>query len=188
MVERKSGMANLLKKRWWALLARGLATMLFGVIALAQPNVTTLVLAFVVFALVDGIAGVIVSIVVHKEDERWWLAVLRGLAGIAPGVLALAQPQRGALQLLYIIAARALLTGIMDILKAIRVRKEIEGQYLLAWGGLSSVLFGLIAFIRSGDGALAITALIANHALFFGMSLTVLAFRMRGSGKKLGAQ
>jgi uncharacterized membrane protein HdeD (DUF308 family) len=181
-------MADLLKKSWWALLVRGLATMLFGVITLAQPNVMTLVTTFVVFALLDGIAGVIVSIVIHKEDERWWLAALRGLAGIAPGVLALARPQHGALQLLYIIAARALLTGLMDILKAFRMRKEIEGQYLLAWGGLSSVIFGLIAFVRSGDGVLAVTALIANHALYLGVSLTVLAFRMRRWGKKLGAQ
>jgi uncharacterized membrane protein HdeD (DUF308 family) len=165
--------------------------MLFGVVALAQPNVMTLVVVFTAFALVDGIAGVIVSIAIHKEGERWWLAVLRGLAGIAPGVMALVQPQHGALQLLYIIAARALLTGIMDIFKAIRLRKEVEGQYLLAWGGLSSVLFALIAFIRSGDGVLAVTALIANHALFFGLSLTVLAFRMRRWGEqpeKLGAR
>lgn len=172
-------MADLLKKSWWALLVQGLATVLFGVVALAQPSVMTLVLSFVVFALLDGIAGVIVSIVIHEEAERWWSAALRGLAGIAPGVLALIRPQHGALQLLYVIAARALLTGIMDILKAIRLREEIEGQYLLAWGGLSSVIFALIAFLRSGDGALAVTALIANHALYVGMSLTVLALRMR---------
>jgi uncharacterized membrane protein HdeD (DUF308 family) len=177
-------MADLLKKRWWALLVRGLATLLFGVIALVQPNVMTLVWVFVVFALLDGIAGVIVSVVSREEGDHWWSAVLRGVAGIAPGVLALARPQHGALQLLYIIAARALLTGLMDILKAFRLRKVIEGQYLLAWGGLASVLFGLIAFIRSGDGALAVTALIANHSLFVGMSLTVLAFRLRGSGKQ----
>ena len=93
-------MADLLKKSWWALLVRGLATMLLGVIALAQPNVMTLVVTFVVFALVDGIAGVVGSIMNRKEDERWWLAALRGLVGIAPGVLVLVQPQLGALRLL----------------------------------------------------------------------------------------
>ena len=184
-------MANLLKKRWWALLVRGLATLLFGVIALAQPNVMTLVLTFVVFALLDGLAGVIVSLVIHKEGDHWWSAALRGLAGIAPGVLALVQPQLGPLRLLYVIAARALVTGILDIIKALRLREEIEGHWLLLLGGLASVLFGLIAFARPGDGALAVLSLIALYSLFVGGILVILAFQMRGSGKqleKLGAR
>ena len=178
-------MANLLKKSWWALFVRAVATVLFGVIALVQPNVMTLVLTFVAFALVDGISDVISSIMHRKEGEHWWLAVLRGLAGIAPGVLVLVQPQLGALRLLYVVAARALVTGILDIITAIRLRKEIEGEYLLVLsGGLASVLFGLTAFIRSGDGPLAVIALVANHALFVGMVLLLLAFRVRGWGRK----
>jgi uncharacterized membrane protein HdeD (DUF308 family) len=82
-------------------------------------------------------------------------------------------------------------TGILDIITAIRLRKEIEGEWLLILGGLASVLFGLIAFVRSGDGALAVISLIAIYALFVGVILMLLAFRMRGWGKqpeKLGAR
>jgi uncharacterized membrane protein HdeD (DUF308 family) len=174
----------LLAKRWWVLLVRGLATVLFGVIALSGPSVETLVLTFVVFALVDGIADVIISILNRNEGERWWLAVLRGVAGVVPGVLVLVRPQLGALRLLYTIAARALVTGILDIIRAIRMRKEIEGEWLLILGGLSSVLFGLIAFARSGAGAPAVMPLIAGHAFFVGVILMLLAFRMRGRGSQ----
>lgn len=151
----------------------------------------TLVLTFVVFSLVDGIAGVVSSILSRKEGDHWWSAVLRGLAGIAPGVLALVQPALGPLRLLYVMAARALVTGILDIIKALRLRKEIEGHWLLLLGGLASVLFGLIAFARSGAGALAVIPLIAGHALFVGAILMILAFRMRRSGRqheKVGAR
>jgi uncharacterized membrane protein HdeD (DUF308 family) len=71
------------------------------------------------------------SILSRKESDHWWSAVLRGLAGIAPGVLALVQPQIGPLRLLYVMAARTLVTGILDILAAIRLWKEIKGEWLL---------------------------------------------------------
>jgi uncharacterized membrane protein HdeD (DUF308 family) len=145
----------------------------------------TLVLTFVVFSLVDGIAGVVGSILSRKEGDHWWSAVLRGLVGIAPGVLVLVRPELGALRLLYTIAARALVTGILDILAAIRLRKEIEGEWLLILGGVAAVLFGLIAFVRSGAGALAISEVIASYALSVGGILMILAFQMRRWGKQL---
>ena len=169
------------------LLVRGLAAVLFGVIALVWPRLTvaTLILYFGAFALVDGISDVIGSIMNRREDQYWWLVVLRGLAGIAAGVLVFVWPQLTALFLLYMIAARALVTGILDIVTAIRLRKEIEGELLLILGGLVSVLFGLIAFVRPGAGALAAISLIAIYALFVGLILIVLAFRMRRWSKKL---
>jgi uncharacterized membrane protein HdeD (DUF308 family) len=180
-------MATLLKKGWWVLLVRGLAAVLFGVIALVWPQLTvaTLILYFGAFALVDGISDVIGSIMNRKEDKYWWLVLLRGLAGIAAGVLVFVWPQLTALFLLYMIAARALATGILDIFAAIRLRKEIEGELLLILGGLVSVLFGLIAFVRPGAGALAVISLIAIYALFVGLIMIVLAFRMRRWSKKL---
>jgi uncharacterized membrane protein HdeD (DUF308 family) len=160
---------------------------LFGVMALVWPRLTvaTLVLTFGAFALVGGISDVIGSIVNRKEDQYWWLVLLGGLASLVAGVLVVVWPQLTALFLLYIIAARALVTGILDIITAIRLRKEIEGEVLLILGGLVSVLFGLIAFARPGAGALAVISLIAIYAIFVGAILIVLAFRMRRWGKKL---
>jgi uncharacterized membrane protein HdeD (DUF308 family) len=184
-------MRSQLEKSWWVPLVRGLATVLLGVIALVRPHAEPLVLTFVVFALVDGIAGVVGSVMNRKEDGRWWLAVARGLFGIAPGVLVLVLPQLDPLRLLHILAVRTLLTGILDIITAIRLRKEIEGGWLLILGGLAAVLFGVIAFAIPGAGAQAVVWLIAIYAFFVGGILMILAFRMRGWGKKpekLGAR
>lgn len=180
-------MATLLKRSWWILLVRGLAAVLFGVLAFVWPGLTvrTLVLLFGAFALVDGISDVIGSIMNRKEDEYWWVVLLGGLASLVAGVLVFVWPGLTALFLLYMIAARALVTGVTDIITAIRLRKEIEGEVLLILGGLASVLFGLIAFVRPGAGALAVISLIAGYALFVGVILMILAFRMRGWGKKL---
>ena len=180
-------MATLLKKSWWILLVRGIAAVLFGMVALVWPRLTvgTLILYFGAFALAGGISDVVGSIVNRKEDQYWWLVLLGGLASMVAGVLVFVWPQLTALFLLYIIAVRALVTGILDIITAIRLRKEIEGEVLLILGGLASVLFGLIAFVRPGAGALAVISLIAIYAIFVGMTLIFLAFRMRGWGKKL---
>jgi uncharacterized membrane protein HdeD (DUF308 family) len=180
-------MATLLKKSWWILLVRGLAAVLFGVVALVWPRLTvaTLVLYFGAFALVHGVSDVIGSIMNREEDKYWWLVLLGGLASIVAGLLVVSWPQLTALFLLYVIAARALVTGILDIIAAIRLRKEIEGELLLILGGLASVLFGLVAIARPGAGALAVVSLIAIYALFVGAILMVLAFRMRRWGKKL---
>jgi uncharacterized membrane protein HdeD (DUF308 family) len=180
-------MATLLKQAWWALLLRGIAAVLFGVMALAWPGltVTTFVLLFAVFAIADGVSAAIGAVVNRKENQNWWLMLLLGVAGLLLGIATLVWPRLTALLLLYMIAARALVTGILDIITAIRLRKEIEGEVLLILGGLASVLFGLIAFVRPGAGALAVVSLIAIYALFVGTILIILAFRVRGWGKKL---
>lgn len=180
-------MATLLKNAWWMLLVRGLVAVLFGVMALVWPGLTvsTLILLFAAFALVDGVSAAVGAVMHRKEDQSWWLVLLLGIVSALVGIAALVWPQLTALFLLYIIAARALVTGILDIITAIRLRKEIEGEFLLILGGLASVLFGLIAFVRPGAGALAVISLIAIYALFVGAILILLAFRVRGWGKKL---
>jgi len=119
------------------------------------------------------------SIASRKEEQHWWLTVLRGLASVVPGVLVLVLPQIGSLRLLNVIAGCALVTDILGIFTATRLRKGIEGQWPLILSALTSVLFGLIAFVRSGDGAVVVIAPIANHVLFVGMSPIISAFGMR---------
>ena len=180
-------MAKLLKRSWWVLLVRGLTAVLFGALVLIWPQltVTTLILTFFLYTLVDGISDVIGSIINRKEDRYWWVVLLGGLVSILAGVLVFVWPELTALFLLYIIAARAIVIGVLDIITAIRLRKEIEGEVLLVLGGLASVLFGVIAFVRPSVGALAVISLIAIYALLVGMILILLAFQMRRWGKKL---
>jgi len=171
-----------LTRSWWILAIRGIAAILFGIAAFVWPSITlaALVLLFGAYALVDGIFAVSAGISVRKEQERWWMMILEGLAGIVLGVLTFLWPGITALVLLYFIAAWSILTGAFEIAAAIRLRKEIEGEWLLGLAGLASVIFGVLLVVLPGPGALALIWLIGSYAIVFGVLLLALAFRLRG--------
>jgi uncharacterized membrane protein HdeD (DUF308 family) len=171
-----------LARYWWVLAIRGVAAILFGIAAFVWPGITltVLVLLFGAYALVDGIFAVVEGISVRKEQERWWLMVLEGVAGIIIGVLTFLYPSITALVLLYFIAAWAIVTGAFEIAAAIRLRREIEGEWLLALAGIASLIFGVLLVIRPSSGALAVIWLIGAYAIVFGILMLVLAFRLRG--------
>jgi uncharacterized membrane protein HdeD (DUF308 family) len=171
-----------LARYWWVLAIRGVAAILFGIAAFVWPGITltVLVLLFGAYALVDGIFAVVAGISVRKEQERWWLMVLEGVVGIIIGVLTFLYPSITALVLLYFIAAWAIVTGAFEIAAAIRLRREIEGEWLLALAGIASLIFGVLLVIQPGAGALALIWLIGAYAIVFGILMLVLAFRLRG--------
>jgi uncharacterized membrane protein HdeD (DUF308 family) len=168
-------------RNWWVFLIRGIAGILFGIAAFAWPGLTiaVLVLMFGAYALVDGIFSIIAGIRARNQVERWWMMVLVGLAGIATGILTFLWPGMTALVLLYFIAAWAIVTGVFQIAAAIRLRKEIEGEWLLALGGIASIIFGVLLFLMPGAGALAAVWIIGAYAILFGILMIGLAFRLR---------
>ena len=161
---------------------RGVAAILFGIAAFVWPGITlaALVLLFGAYALVDGIFAVIAGVAARREQERWWMMILEGVAGIVIGVLTFLYPGITALVLLYFIAAWSIVTGAFEIAAAIRLRKEIEGEWLLGLAGLASVIFGVLLVVLPGPGALALIWLIGSYAIVFGVLLLALAFRLRG--------
>jgi uncharacterized membrane protein HdeD (DUF308 family) len=175
-------MVATLTRYWWVLAIRAVAAILFGIAAFLWPGITltVLVLLFGAYALVDGIFAVIAGISARQEQERWWMMILEGLAGILIGVLTFLWPGITALVLLYFIAAWSIVTGAFEIAAAIRLRKEIEGEWLLGLAGIASMLFGILLVVLPGPGALALIWLIGAYALIFGILLLVLAFRLRG--------
>jgi len=112
--------------------------------------------------------------------RNWWAVALRGLFAILFGVLTFVWPGITALVLLYLIAAWAIVTGGLEIVAAIRLRKEITDEWALGASGAASVIFGLLLMIFPGAGALTLVWLIGAYALVFGILLLVLAFRLRG--------
>jgi uncharacterized membrane protein HdeD (DUF308 family) len=166
---------------WWALALRGLFAVLFGITAFVMPGLTlaVLVLLYGAYALVDGIFAVAAALAGRTFGSPWWSMLIWGLLGIAVGIITIAWPGITELALLYIIAAWAVVTGGFEIAAAIRLRKEIQGEWLLALSGALSVLFGLAVMVYPGAGALAILWLIGTYAIVFGVLLLVLGFRLR---------
>jgi uncharacterized membrane protein HdeD (DUF308 family) len=173
-------LVELLSRYWWVLLIRGLAAILFGVLAFAWPGLTlaSLVIVFGAYALVDGVFA-IAGAIRGGGRQPWWLLLLEGLVGVGIGVLTLFAPQVTALALLFYIAIWAVATGVLQIAAAIALREEIQGEWLLGLGGLASVVFGALLVARPGAGALAVLWLIGAWALVFGATLVVLSLKAR---------
>jgi uncharacterized membrane protein HdeD (DUF308 family) len=170
-----------LTDHWWLFLIRGIAAILFGVLAFAWPGMTLviLVLFFGAFALVDGIASLIAAITGRGATApRWWLAIV-GLAGVAAGLLTFFWPGVTALVLLFFIAGWAIATGVFQIIGAIQLRKEIDNEWLLILSGAVSILLGLALLFMPGPGLLALVWLIAIDAILFGALVIGFAFRLR---------
>jgi uncharacterized membrane protein HdeD (DUF308 family) len=174
-------LANSLARNWWMLLVRGLVAISFGLILWFLPGISFafLVLFFGAFVLVDGILGVWIALSGRKEHEDWWELLLWGLVDIGIGILAFVAPGATAMALVVFIAVWAIATGVLQIVVAIRLRREIEGEWLLILGGLASVVLGILFMVQPGIGALAVLWLIGAYAVTFGVLLVILAFRMR---------
>lgn len=174
-------MVDTFRLNWWLLALRGLVAVLFGVLAFVWPGATliTLVWLFGAFALVNGLLSLILAAKAPKGYPRIGSLILGGLLGILAGLLTFVMPGITALGLLMLIAAWAIVTGIMEVVAAIRLRKIIANEWLLILAGIASVAFGVILFLRPAAGALALIWWIGAWALVFGILLIVLAFRMR---------
>ena len=178
-----------MSRNWWMLLIRGVFAILFGLIALLSPGIAlaSLVLLFGVYAIMDGVVAIISGFNHRQTSSNWWIVVLEGIVGIIAGVVAFAYPLITSLVLLYIVAAWAVMTGVVEIFVAIQLRKEITGEFWLGLAGLLSIIVGVVLVINPGQGILAILWMVGAYAVLFGISLIALAFRVRGMSGQSGA-
>jgi uncharacterized membrane protein HdeD (DUF308 family) len=175
-------MLETLSRNWWVVALRGAAAVVFGVLALVWPDVTVavLVLLFGAYALVDGILALGTAIFggASASGRRPWL-VLEGIAGVVAGIGTFVWPGITALVLLFFIAGWALVTGVLEIVAAVRLRRELHGEWMLALSGVLSVLFGIALIVRPDVGAVAVAWLIGAYAVIFGVVLLAFAVTLR---------
>jgi uncharacterized membrane protein HdeD (DUF308 family) len=180
-------MTIVLTRNWWVLALRGVAAIIFGILTFLMPGITlaALVLLFGAFAITDGIFAIIAAIKTSGKERKWWLLIISGVLSIIVGVLTFVMPEITALFLLYLIAFWAIFTGTLAIATAIRLRKEITGEWLMALGGIASVLFGVLLLLFPGAGALAVVLWIGAYALVSGAIMLALAFKLRSWNREL---
>lgn len=173
-------MLDALARNWWVIMLRGVLAILFGVLAFIWPGITLLTLIFLYagFAFADGALSLIAAVRGGTPTPRWWLALV-GLMGIGVGVLTIFYPQITGLVLLMFIAAWAVVTGVLQIYGAIKLRHEIEGEWWLVASGVLSVIFGALLVAWPGAGALAMVLVIGSFAIIFGSLLIGFALRLR---------
>ncbi len=172
-------------RHWWGLLVRGIVAVLFGLLTLVWPGLTilALVILFGAYVIADGIMDLVAvfSRDPAVEEHRVYFTIL-GIVAIGAGIVTFAWPGITALALLYIIAAWAIVTGAIEVVTAIRMRRQMRHAWLFGLAGAVSVAFGIALAITPGPGALVITWLIGWYALVLGIILIVMAFRCPGVG------
>jgi len=174
-------MVETLKRHWWVPVIRGIAAIVFGVIAFTHPvmAIATLVLFFGAWVLIDGIFRIFGAIKHRGSDSDWAWQLVIGLIGIIVGLLTFHAPQVTALALVIYIAAWALMIGASEIVMAVKLRHEIRGEWLLILMGLASIVFAVLLLWNPVAGAAAVIWLIAWYAVVLGILAIFFGFRLK---------
>jgi uncharacterized membrane protein HdeD (DUF308 family) len=178
-----------LSGNWWAFVLRGVAALIIAVLAFMMPaeSLLALTLVFGAFAFADGVFGLVAAIRNIRKGDKWGWLMFSGILGIATGVIVVVSPFAATLVLAIFlwtsIAVWSIFSGILEIMAAIRLRKEIKGEIWLVLSGLLSVVLGIIVtwmlLTRPLESFLALGWLLGFYAAFFGAMMLLLGLRLR---------
>jgi uncharacterized membrane protein HdeD (DUF308 family) len=181
-------MIAVLAKNWWAVGIRGVIGILFGLVALFLPGSTmlSLVLVFAAYAFVDGVFAIVSAVRAARERERWGYLLLEGLVDIAAAAVAVLWPGITVVAFVFVVAFWAIITGVLELMAAFRL-DFIDGRGWLIFGGIVSVLYGVLLIVAPMIGAVVLTWWLGAYALVFGVCLVVLAFKLRARLENLNS-
>lgn len=170
-----------LARNWWSLVIRGILGIAIGLVTFLWPGITLIALVFLFagYALVDGALSLTGAVHAAQSHERWAALLIEGLLGIVAAVVTALWPAITLLGLVYVIAAWAILTGVAEVVAAVRLRRFVSGEWLLALAGTASVVFGVLVAAVPLAGAVVIAIWLGAYALVFGVMLLVLGIRLR---------
>jgi uncharacterized membrane protein HdeD (DUF308 family) len=181
-------MLGLVSRNWWVFAIRGIAAIVFGILAFIWPamTLTVLVLLFGAYVLVDGVALLVALVRGDALARRHgWAVGVIGVLGIVVGVGTFAWPGLTALSLLYLVAFWATLTGAFQVLAAVALRRELDGEFWMALGGVASIVFGALLVAFPGEGLISLAWLVGIWSVVFGISSLSLAYRLHEIGAEL---
>jgi len=172
---------NAIARNWWMWLIRGIAAIIFGILAFWWPGATIVVLGilFGAYAFVDGIFAIVATVQAAEHQQRWWPLLVEGIIGLLIAAITFYDIRITLLALYFTIAAWAFLTGIFELVAAVQLRKHIANEIWLIIGGIASIAFGALMIAFPLAGALAIIWLIAAYAVIFGFIMIAFSLRLR---------
>ena len=174
-------MLGLVARDWWVFAIRGVGALVFGILAFVWPEttLTVLVILFGAFVLVDGVS---LLIALARGDalarRHAWAVGIMGVLGIVAGVVTFLWPDLTAISLLYLVAVWAIAMGTFQVIAAIALRSELEGEFWMALGGVASVVFGALLIAFPGEGLISLVWLVGIWSVVFGVSSLALAYRL----------
>jgi uncharacterized membrane protein HdeD (DUF308 family) len=177
-------MVAALAGRWWAFLVQGIAMLAIAVLVFVQPQ--ALIFLIGAYALIDGILKLISAFSDRSGDQNRWATLLLAVVSILAGLVIIANPAVSAGWLTSIIALWAILVGILVLVWAFRVRKEVENEWLMVLFGILSIIFGVVVLANIQEGALALRSIFVIYMIAGGILAIALAFRIKSIGERLG--
>jgi len=173
--------ASELRRYWWLFLIRGLFGLALGVLALVFPGATLAVVVILIgaYLIVDGIVAVVKAMQVMRSDAHWWVLLLEGLLGIAVGIAIFVWPGLSILTLAFLVGYWAIISGVLAIVTAIRLRAIIKNEWFYLLFGVVSVLFGAFVLFAPATGLVYIVLMISIYGFVAGVTLIALALRAR---------
>ena len=167
-------------------LFRGLAAIIFGVLTLVWPKISlvVLVLMFGIFAVVSGITAVAAALR-SRGNEGWGFLLFEGILGIMAGVVALVWPAITAFAFLFLIAAWAILTGILELVAPLSFPMSFGRGLLFVLSGIVSIVFGVLIAAQPAAGLLTVVWLIGIYAIVFGVMFLAVYFESRSLASSL---
>ncbi len=180
-------MLSLLARSWWALALRGVAAVVFGLLAVIIPGFTlvALIYAFAIYAIVDGAGSLVLAIRGVAHNERWAALMTHGLIGVAAGVAAFFFPALAALAFVYLVAAWALFAGLLTVIGAWQLRSEVKNEWLFMIAGALQMLAGFVFLFLPSAASVAIVWTLGLYAILYGVVLVALGLRLRSLGARL---
>lgn len=177
-----------LARNYWLIVLRGLVAILFGLVAFFWPTPTLGALRFFLglYLLTDGLLTVSTGLSRYNGAQPWRLLLIEGLLTIGAGVLTLVAPDLTALTVLYLIAIRAIATGMVELVSAIRLRAEIDNEGFLASSGVLSVILGAVLMIWPETATSSLVGLFGAYVVVFGLLLIGLGLQLRDWQKSVG--
>lgn len=176
-----------LSKLWWLLVLRGLVSILFAIFAFLNPKLAfeALILLLGIFLVADGATAIYLGARMRGHDDAWWVTLLEGALGAGLGLVALFNPALTAAGLVLVLALWFLVTGVFEIATAVKLRKEIDNEWLLGLAGVVSIALGGLMIYNPNAGAISIIWWLGLYAAAFGFLLVGLGLRMRKIHKRL---
>jgi uncharacterized membrane protein HdeD (DUF308 family) len=173
-------LGSTLKRNWKVVAARGAFGLLIGLIAFLFPGPTllSLVTLFALYLIIDGVLAIVAAVHAAQRQERWGYLTFEGIVGILAGILALALPHITVFVFIGLLAAWAIVSGVLELRAAYYLETD-HGRWWLVAGGIISIIFGIWLILAPRFGALAVSWWFAAYATFFGASLVALAFQLR---------
>ncbi len=168
-------------KNWKWMIVRGIVSIIFGIVVVFYPfaAATGLALFFGAYVFADGVFAIVSIFTSHAARAHFWSFLIEGIVGIAAGILTFFLPEITLYGLALLVSFWAVITGILEIISAIKLRKIIDSEFLMIVSGLLSIVFGILVFVRPLAGIVVMIYLIGIYAVLFGILSIFFGISMR---------